>query len=110
MSRTGEQAPTKRRENVAMAENQQAAGTLFSTSDDGGEISREALAFAIFCIENLARRLSLPAPEVHRLLTQKSDLLYRYISPCYAPLHTQDKDYIVDDILGVMQRKGVWPS
>lgn len=92
-----------------MSEIEEAQGALCSTSDSSGEISREALAFAIFCIENLARRLARPAPDVYRLLTEKSDLLYSYILPCYAPLHTQDKDYIVDDILGVMQRKGVWP-
>ena len=72
-------------------------------------ISKDALAFAVFCIENLARRLALPAPAVHRLLTQQSDLLYSYIIPCYEPLHTQDKEYIVDDILDVMREKGLVP-
>ena len=73
------------------------------------DISKDALAFAVFCIENLARRLNMPAPQVHSLLAEKSDLLYSYIIPCYEPLHTQGKDYILDDILGMMQRKGILP-
>ena len=80
-----------------------------SVAPDGGAISKDALAFAVFCIEGLARRLNKPAPQVHSLLAEKSDLLYSYIIPCYEPLHTQDKDYILDDILGVMQRKGILP-
>ena len=74
-----------------------------------GGISRDELGFAVFCIEGLARRLNMPAPQVHRLLVEQSDVLYSYIIPCFEPLHTQDKDYILDDILGVMQRKGVLP-
>ena len=30
-----------------------------------------------------------------------------YILPCYNVLHTQGKDYIVNDIIELMKRKGV---
>ena len=44
---------------------------------------------------------------VYRLLTEKTDILYDYIVPCYESLHTQDKEYILDDIVDVMKEKGV---
>ena len=44
---------------------------------------------------------------VYLLLTEKTDILYDYIVPCYESLHTQDKEYILDDIVDVMKEKGV---
>ena len=40
-------------------------------------------------------------------LTEKSDILHSYIVPEYDILHTQSRDYIVDDILQVMRERGV---
>ena len=68
--------------------------------------SRE-LEFAVFCIENVAQRLSVDAEWVYDALTKKSDILNGYIVPEYEMLHTQSKDYIVDDILQVMKERGV---
>ena len=68
--------------------------------------SRE-LEFAVFCIENVAQRLSVDAEWVYDALTKKSDILNSYIVPEYEILHTQSKDYIVDDILQVMKERGV---
>lgn len=65
------------------------------------------LEFAIFCIENIARRLGESGEKVFYALTEESNLLYDYIIPCYETLHTQGKEYIVDDILGVMKERGV---
>lgn len=65
------------------------------------------LEFAVFCIENVAARLGKPSDEVYRALTGKGDILNQYIVPCYEPLHTQGRDYIVNDILEVMQERGV---
>ncbi len=70
-------------------------------------LSLEELSFAIFCIENLAARLNMDPANVYRLLTEKTDILYDYIVPCYESLHTQDKEYILDDIVDVMKEKGV---
>lgn len=69
--------------------------------------NEKELEFAIFCIENLASRLKVPAPVVYTALTEKSDILTGYIIPCYEALHTQGKEYIVDDILETMKIKGV---
>ena len=66
-----------------------------------------ALEFAIFCIENIASRLGKSAECVYNVLAEKSNLLNDYIVANYDILHTQDKQYIVDDILTVMEREGV---
>ena len=68
--------------------------------------SRE-LEFAIFCIENVAYKLNVDAEKVYDALTEQTDILEGYIIPEYDVLHTQSKDYIVDDIIGIMKEKGV---
>ena len=70
------------------------------------EKSRE-LEFAIFCIENIAAKLGVSAEKVYNALTEKSDILNDYIIPEYEILHTQGKEYIVDDIIEVMKERGV---
>jgi hypothetical protein len=65
------------------------------------------LEFAVFCVENLAQRLGAAPEQVYAALTEKSDILGGYIVPEYEVLHTQSKDYILDDILEVMQERGV---
>ncbi len=70
------------------------------------EKSRE-LEFAIFCIENIAAKLGVSAEKVYDALTEKSDILNNYIIPEYEILHTQGKEYIVDDIIEVMKERGV---
>ena len=70
------------------------------------EKSRE-LEFAIFCIENIAAKLGVSAEKVYDALTEKSDILNDYIIPEYEILHTQGKEYILDDIIEVMKERGV---
>lgn len=70
------------------------------------ENSRE-LEFAVFCIENVAAVLEVETEKVYLALTEKSDILRSYIVPEYEVLHTQSKEYIVRDILDVMQERGV---
>lgn len=65
------------------------------------------LDFAIFCIENIAAKLGVDAIDVYKALTKQSDILYHYIIPEYEVLHTQSKEYIIDDILDVMKERGV---
>lgn len=68
--------------------------------------SRE-LEFAVFCIENVAAKLGVDAERVYRAFTEKSDILNGYIVPEYEVLHTQSKEYIVDDLLDVMREREV---
>lgn len=72
------------------------------------EISNfQELEFVVFCIENVAARIGMEAPQLYAILTEKSDILNSYIVPEYEILHTQSKDYIVDEILEVMQEGGI---
>ena len=65
------------------------------------------LEFAVFCIENVAAKLGVNAERVYRAFTEKSDILNGYIVSEYEVLHTQSREYIVDDLLDVMKEKGV---
>ena len=57
------------------------------------------LEFAVFCIESIAARLEKNAEEIYSMLTEKSDIFFGYIIPEYEILHTQSKDYIVNDFI-----------
>ena len=51
--------------------------------------------------------LGVDAERVYRAFTKKSDILNSYIVPEYEVLHTQSREYIVDDLLTVMKERGV---
>lgn len=76
------------------------------TSEKKISNSRE-LEFAVFCIENIAAHLGVEAERVYFALAEKSNILNNYIVPEYEALHTQSKEYIVNDILDVMKEQGV---
>jgi len=63
--------------------------------------------FAVFCIESLADELKLSGDKIYKMLTEDSDILDMYIVPHFDSLHTQGKDYIVRELLELMQKKGV---
>lgn len=65
------------------------------------------LEFAVFCIENVADALGKPSDAVYRALTGRGDVLNQYIVPSYDVLHTQGREYIVNDIREVMEERGV---
>ena len=65
------------------------------------------LEIAIFCIDNIASRLHVDAQKVYVALSEQTNILKDYIIPEYEVLHTQSKDYIVDDIIDVMHERGV---
>ncbi|MCD8330313.1 MAG: DUF3791 domain-containing protein [Lachnospiraceae bacterium] len=69
--------------------------------------NQNELEFAIFCIENIAAQSGVSAERLYEDLTKESDILYSYIIPCYDVLHTQGKEYIVNDILDLMRERGV---
>lgn len=71
-----------------------------------GGISNRELEFVLFCIEFVAERLELPVGEIY-LKLQQSGLLQDYILANYEILHTQSKDYIVEDIIELMKEKGL---
>jgi hypothetical protein len=67
----------------------------------------DELEFSIFCIENIAERLGIDGDEAYRLLTKDRNILDTYIIPYYDSLHTQGKEYIVEDILDLTRREGI---
>lgn len=67
----------------------------------------EKLEFVVFCIENVAAKLGVGAERVYGAFVEKSNILYDYIVPEYESLHTQSKEYIVEDILDLMRERGV---
>ena len=70
-------------------------------------MTREQSFFAVFCIEAIADELGTTGDKVYKMLTVDSDILDSYIFPCYDALHTQGKEYIVEDITSFMKEKGV---
>lgn len=56
------------------------------------------IEFAVFCIENTAKRLGIPGQAVYRALCE-TDGINTFIIPSYDILHTQSKEYIVDETL-----------
>lgn len=74
---------------------------------DGTIKDSQELEFAIFCIENVAAKLGVGAERVYQAFTEKSDILNGYIVPEYEVLHTQSREYIVNDVLDVMKERGV---
>ena len=69
--------------------------------------SRRELEFAVFCIENVAAALGKTSGDVYRALSGDSGILQQHIVPSYDVLHTQGKDYIINDIREVMAERGV---
>lgn len=67
----------------------------------------QELEFVIFCIENIADKLKKTADQIYVMLTEKSNILHDYIVPEYEILHTQGKEYIINDIIEVMKERGV---
>ena len=65
------------------------------------------LEFAVFCVENVAERMCVNAEYIYQAFAEKSNILNEYIVPEYEVLHTQSKEYIVNDLLDVVKESGV---
>ena len=84
------------------------------TMDEKIKTSDE-LEFAVFCIENVAAKLVRDGvSDMHCMSDaylaeelEQGDILNGYIVPEYEVLHTQSREYIVDDLLDVMKERGV---
>lgn len=69
-------------------------------------MDEKRLEFTIFCIESLSESLGISAKKVYNLI-KSTDMLDNYIIPCYEPLHSQSKRYIVEDLIEVLKERGV---
>ena len=68
-------------------------------------MNKDTLYFVIFCVSGLAERLGTSAREAYHRL-KDCGAIGQYIVPCYDVLHTFSKDYIIDDLILYMEKKG----
>ena len=59
----------------------------------------------LFEPKRIADYLDMNAQDIYQLLGVKSRLLFDYIVPSYEPLHTQSKEYIINEIVDMMKQK-----
>lgn len=64
--------------------------------------NQRATEFAVYCIENTAARLGCLGYDVFREL-QRTGSIESFLFASYSTLHTQGKDYIVNEVLEEIQ-------
>ncbi|MEE0885100.1 MAG: DUF3791 domain-containing protein [Faecalimonas sp.] len=64
------------------------------------------LDFSIFMLYSLASKWKKTPSTVYKILNS-TGILDNYIIACYDVLHTQGKEYLVEDITDYVQEKGV---
>jgi len=70
-------------------------------------MNKKELDFAVFCIESIAEYLDLNGADLYNMLIADSRILDDYIISGYEALHTQGKEYIVNDIVEYMRKEGL---
>nr|WP_295394217.1 DUF3791 domain-containing protein [uncultured Prevotella sp.] len=63
------------------------------------------LDFVTYCVGNLAERLNMSASKVFKML-RSTNILNGYMIPCYDVLHTFSKEYIMDDLINLLKKRG----
>jgi len=66
------------------------------------EVEKRATEFVVFCIENTAEALGVSGDAVYRALAA-SDGISGFLYPSYPALHTQGKEYIVDEVISYLK-------
>ena len=64
------------------------------------------LSFVIFCVGNVADALKMNAKDIYNRMSE-GGIISDYIVPCYDVLHTFSREYIVEDLIDLMNKKGV---
>lgn len=64
------------------------------------------LDFSIFILYSLADKWNKTPAAVYEILNS-TEILDNYIIACYDVLHTQGKEYLVEDITDYVKEKGV---
>ena len=67
---------------------------------------KKELSFSIFVLYSLAEKWKMSPSEVYKILNT-TGILDNYIIKCYDVLHTQGKEYLVEDITDFVREKGV---
>ena len=63
----------------------------------------KATEFVVFCIENTATRLGISGDELYKEM-KRLDAIKKFLYPSYPALHTQSKEYIVDETLEYLKQ------
>ncbi len=66
----------------------------------------KTLSFVIFCVGNVADTLKMSAKDIYHRMSA-GGIISDYIVPCYDVLHTFSREYIVEDLIDLMHKKGV---
>jgi len=64
------------------------------------------LKFSVYIINQIAQTFKKPTAVVYKLLSE-SGVLDDYIIECYDSLHTLGRDYLIDDVAGLLNDRGV---
>ena len=67
---------------------------------------KKELRFSIFILYSLAEKWKMSPPEVYKILNS-TGIFDHYVIKCYDVLHTQGKEYLVEDITDFAREKGV---
>lgn len=67
---------------------------------------KKELRFSIFMLYSLADKWKMSPAKVYKILNS-TGILDNYIIKCYDVLHTQGKEYLVEDITDFAREKGV---
>lgn len=70
------------------------------------QCGEQELTFSIFMIYNMAEAWRKTPIEVYQILN-RTGILDDYIIRCYDTLHTQGKEYLVEDVTEFAREKGV---
>ena len=77
------------------------------TENKWNKYSLDELEFAVCCIESAAKRMHKSGKEMYSILNNKTDVLNDYVIDCYEVLHTQDDEYVAEDIEEILKGKRV---
>ena len=69
-------------------------------------MNADNLEFVIFCIENTAKALGINPENLYNIFSENS-IIASYIVPNFDVLHTQGKEYIVNDLIEILKEKGI---
>lgn len=62
------------------------------------------LSFAASCVEGLARRTGKPYSEIYDRMS-KAEAIENYILPNYDTLHTENREYVLDDVMEYIENR-----
>ena len=67
-------------------------------------IEKKELTFVVFVLHALGQHWNMTTPEVYDILNS-TGILDDYIIKCYDVLHTLGKEYLVEDITGLLEKR-----